>query len=228
MRQISSPARRAVLTSSALAVTSVLVVVPMLAQAEEPARGPLSVRSASSLDVDKVRRNVMAGKTVSVSGSLKPLTGQRPVALQVKTRSRWQTVAKDKTTATGRYSLKWRVKKVGSRKIRLAFAGSDKQTPTSRGLGYANVYRSALASWYGPGLYGNKLGCGGRLSPDTVGVAHKGLKCGTKLTLRYKGHTVRASVIDRGPYVGAREFDLTAATKAKLRFGSTGRILVAV
>jgi rare lipoprotein A len=31
-------------------------------------------------------------------------------------------------------------------------------------------------------------------------------------------------VIDRGPYVGAREWDLTAATKRRLRFGSTGTV----
>jgi rare lipoprotein A (peptidoglycan hydrolase) len=33
-------------------------------------------------------------------------------------------------------------------------------------------------------------------------------------------------VIDRGPYVAGREFDLTSATKSKLGFGSTGTILV--
>ena len=35
-----------------------------------------------------------------------------------------------------------------------------------------------------------------------------------------------ARVVDRGPYVGGREFDLTAATKSRLGFGSTGNILV--
>ena len=31
-----------------------------------------------------------------------------------------------------------------------------------RRVGRLNVFRSAHASWYGPGLYGNRLGCGGR------------------------------------------------------------------
>jgi rare lipoprotein A len=224
--------------ASALTVTTALVAVPMLAQAgpssggapdptAQPASGPITIRAASSLDVDKVHRDVMAGKSVSVRGSLKPLTGERPVALQIKAGKSWRTVDKDHTTSAGRYSLKWRAHKVGSRKIRLSFEGSDQQTPASRGLGYANVYRSAVASWYGPGLYGNKLGCGGHLTPSTIGVAHKHLPCGTKVTLRYRGRTVRATVVDRGPFVGGREFDLTAATKAKLHFGSTGKILVA-
>ena len=81
-----------------------------------------------------------------------------------------------------------------------------------RGLGRLNVYRHALASWYGPGLYGNRLGCGGRLGTSQLGVAHKSLPCGTKVTLRHRGRVVRVPVIDRGPYVGAREYDLTAAT----------------
>jgi rare lipoprotein A len=76
-----------------------------------------------------------------------------------------------------------------------------------------------------PGLYGGHLACGGTLSAGTLGVAHKSLPCGTKVTLHYHGRTVRVPVVDRGPYVGGREFDLTAATKQKLGFGSTGTVL---
>jgi rare lipoprotein A (peptidoglycan hydrolase) len=36
---------------------------------------------------------------------------------------------------------------------------------------------------------------------------------------------VRVSVIDRGPYVAGREFDLTAATAHRLGFGGHGTIL---
>ena len=42
------------------------------------------------------------------------------------------------------------------------------------------------------------------------------------VTFRYRGKTARVPVIDRGPFAGNREWDLTAATKAKLGFGSTG------
>jgi len=68
------------------------------------------------------------------------------------------------------------------------------------------------------------LACGGTLSPGTLGVAHKTLPCGTKVTLRHHGHTVRVPVVDRGPFVAGREFDLTAATKQRLGFGSTGTV----
>jgi rare lipoprotein A (peptidoglycan hydrolase) len=57
-----------------------------------------------------------------------------------------------------------------------------------------------------------------------MGVANKTLPCGTVVFLRYQGHKVRVSVIDRGPYVAGREFDLTEATKRALGFGDTGEI----
>ena len=37
---------------------------------------------------------------------------------------------------------------------------------------------------------------------------------------------MRVRVIDRGPYVGGREYDLTAATARKLRFSGHGPIQV--
>jgi rare lipoprotein A len=75
-------------------------------------------------------------------------------------------------------------------------------------------------------LYGNPLGCGGTLGVGTLGVAHKTLPCGTKVTLRRGSRSVRVRVIDRGPYVGGREYDLTAATAQRLGFSGYGPVLV--
>ena len=93
--------------------------------------------------------------------------------------------------------------------------------------GRLNVYRRARASWYGPGLYGGPLGCGGTLTPGTLGVASKSLPCGAKVTLRHGDRRVRVRVVDRGPYVAGRELDLTAATKERLGFAEVGSVLVA-
>ena len=49
--------------------------------------------------------------------------------------------------------------------------------------------------------------------PGTMGVANKTLPCGTKVKLRYHGRTVTVPVIDRGPYVAGRDYDLTEAAK---------------
>lgn len=79
--------------------------------------------------------------------------------------------------------------------------------------------RRAVASWYGPGLYGNSMACGGRLYLGTIGVAHKYLPCGTKLRTRYlNSRYVRTRVVDRGPYVGGRTFDLTAGLRYTIGF----------
>jgi rare lipoprotein A len=88
------------------------------------------------------------------------------------------------------------------------------------------VFRTAVASWYGPGLYGGGLACGGTLTPGTLGVAHKTLPCGTRVTLRYHSHQVTVPVVDRGPYVAGRDYDLTGATRARLHFqGGVGTVL---
>jgi rare lipoprotein A (peptidoglycan hydrolase) len=82
--------------------------------------------------------------------------------------------------------------------------------------------RYAGASWYGPGLWGRSTACGVVLRPTTVGVAHKTLPCGTMVRFVYLGRTVTAPVIDRGPYVRGRAWDLTAATSEALGFESAG------
>lgn len=74
-----------------------------------------------------------------------------------------------------------------------------------------------LASWYGPGFYGNRTACGLTFTPETFGVAHLTLPCGTRVTLTSPaGRTVTVPVIDRGPYVAGRTLDLSFATKSAL------------
>jgi rare lipoprotein A len=89
-------------------------------------------------------------------------------------------------------------------------------------------FRSAGASWYGPGLYGNSTACGQTLRATTIGVAHRNLPCGTMVEFVYHGNAVIAPVIDRGPYVTGRAWDLTAAASEALEFGGVGRLRYAV
>jgi rare lipoprotein A len=110
--------------------------------------------------------------------------------------------------------------------LRIRVAATRQAEGTREMVGRLNVYRRAFVSWYGPGLFGGSLGCGGTLTPGTLGVAHKTLPCGTRVTLRRGNRVVRVRVVDRGPYVGGREFDLTAATRARLGFGGVGSVLV--
>jgi hypothetical protein len=70
-----------------------------------------------------------------------------------------------------------------------------------------------IASWYGPGFYGNRTACGQVYTPEIIGVAHRTLRCGTMLVLEYRGHTMTVPVIDRGPYIAGRTLDLSNATR---------------
>jgi hypothetical protein len=79
-------------------------------------------------------------------------------------------------------------------------------------------------SWYGPGLIGNGTACGQTLTRSLVGVAHRSLPCGTKITFRYQGTTLTMPVVDRGPFVGGRIFDLTYGACKKLDHCHTGPI----
>jgi rare lipoprotein A len=228
LKNLSAPGLTGALLSS-----TVLAAVPAVASADSAtptasATAPVAAPAAkvsSALSVNSVRRTVIAGHRLIVRGVLKPAGAGRAVSLQLRRSGGWTTVDHDRTDARGRYLLDWRSSSTGTRQVRVHFGGTRELTSARHAAGTARIYRRALASWYGPGLYGQHLACGGTLSAGTLGVAHKSLPCGTKVTLHYRGRTVRVPVVDRGPYVGAREFDLTAATKQKLGFGSTGTVL---
>ena len=80
--------------------------------------------------------------------------------------------------------------------------------------------KNVETSSYGPGLYGNKTADGTVLTPNTRGVAHKTLPLGTqvRITDPRTGRSVTAPVIDRGPYHGNREYDLTTGTTQQLGY----------
>lgn len=81
------------------------------------------------------------------------------------------------------------------------------------------TWKRALASWYSPADSGGAFACTGVRYDDysTLGVAHKTLPCGTKVRFLHRHKKVTVRVIDRGPFVAGREFDLLVATKNRLR-----------
>lgn len=85
-------------------------------------------------------------------------------------------------------------------------------------------WRSARVSWYGPGFYGNTMAGGGKLRRDSMVVAHRSLKFGTRIEFTYKGRTVTAVVRDRGPFIGGRVFDLGPGTAKALKFSGVGTV----
>jgi rare lipoprotein A len=74
----------------------------------------------------------------------------------------------------------------------------------------------ALAGSMGPAAFGRRTACGSVIRPETEGVAHPTLPCGVRIFITYRGTTVLTQVIDRGPYVPGRQFDVTDALARKL------------
>ena len=169
--------------------------------------------------------DLRAGRSAVVAGTVAPAAPGLTVALQLRNRLGWNTIDRDRTDAAGGYRLLQRFRTTISRRARVRVAPAPGILAGKRRLGRLNVYRYAYASWYGPGLYGNRTGCGGTLDAGRLGVAHKSLPCGTMVTFKHGDREVRVPVIDRGPYVWGREYDLTAATAQRLGFEGHGAIL---
>ncbi len=162
-------------------------------------------------------KNAEVGEKVHVKGHVAPAAAGRKVTIKVDGET-----LHTRTGASGKFRAAWKADDAGDYTVRAKADGDRIAAGSGDKAGKVQVFRGAVASYYGPGFYGNRTACGSTLQTDTIGVAHKTMPCGTKLTLRYKGKEVDVKVIDRGPYAGDREFDLTEATKNKLGFPSTG------
>jgi len=187
---------------------------------KHPHRPPERIRSHISLHVSS--HDVVGGERMVLRGRMRPRGSHR---IKVVFRGPGGGTIATSSRGSGRFTLRWRPGRVGSYRVR-AYGLHDKRVRASASAARSvTAYRTAAASYYGPGLYGGALASGGTLQPGTLGVAHKTLPCGSEVTLRYRGRTVTVPVVDRGPYVAGRDFDLTAATRARLRFPTTGVLL---
>jgi rare lipoprotein A len=166
------------------------------------------------------KRHVMAGEAVPIRGTVKPAADGLHVVVHVPGRDQ-----ETQTGPGGGFGVKWSPGGPGNYRVQASVRGDATTAGSESRAVKVTAYRKAAASWYGPGFYGNTTACGKTLTGSTLGVAHKSLPCGTKLTLRYGGRSVDVRVVDRGPYAGDREFDLTGATKQRLGFPSTGTVL---
>jgi peptidoglycan hydrolase-like protein with peptidoglycan-binding domain len=99
--------------------------------------------------------------------------------------------------------------------------------PATLGALAGRRMRARTATYYGPGLYGNRTACGQTMTRRLRGVAHKTLPCGTPVVLHHSGRFVTTRVVDRGPFVDGVAFDLTIATARQLGLDATARIRAA-
>jgi hypothetical protein len=166
---------------------------------------------------------VVDGQKTIASGMLSSADAGEPVSLELESAAGvWEVVATKLVAANGSFAISWRASVVGqftARVVTGALASSivSVSTPETPLL----VVKSVLATWYGPGLYGNHTACGEKLTKHILGLADRKLPCGTPVTVFYEGHSITVPVIDRGPYSNGATFDLTSATAEALGITET-------
>ena len=212
---------RYLLPAMAAAAALAFGVAPGAAAKRTPQPTPKRVKSHVSLHLS--RHLLTAGRPVGIHGRVNP-PGRRRVKVVARGTGD-VAVFTVHSKANGSFSARWRPLGIGSYKVR-AYAAHQRRIRGAASMPRRlSSYRFAVASYYGPGLYGGALACGGTLQPGTLGVAHKTLPCGSRVTLRYRGRSLTVPVVDRGPYAAGREFDLTEATKARLGFPDVGVLM---
>jgi hypothetical protein len=166
--------------------------------------------------------SVLTGGRVTVRGKVRPGAAHR---VKVVFGGAERRVLALRTRPDGTFRVRWDAGAIGNYEV-TAYGVHDARVRGSHSPArHLTTYRLAGASYYGPGLYGNGVACGGTLEPGTLGVANKTLPCGTEVKLRYHGRQVTVPVIDRGPYVAGRDYDLTEATKNALGFPGVGDVM---
>jgi rare lipoprotein A (peptidoglycan hydrolase) len=104
-------------------------------------------------------------------------------------------------------------------------SGSSKNLPGAVAVpGTKNGYYTARAAPYGPTPSRRRTACGKPFLKSTEGVAHPVLPCGVRLYVRFHGREVLTQVVDRGPNVPGRDFDVTKALANRLDLHGTQTI----
>jgi hypothetical protein len=196
-----------------------------------PADGGASPGTSTSPNGDGLvaPTGVLVHQVTSLSGTLSGASANAPVAIERldPTQGTWATIATAVTGANGSFTARWRADHIGTFTVRAvpggastAQSGQPSQAPTTQ----LTIYRPAVASWFGPGFYGQRTACGETMSPTLLGVAHRSLPCGTLVNVSYGGHAITVPVVDRGPYRHGVSWDLTTATAQALGLDQTARI----
>jgi rare lipoprotein A (peptidoglycan hydrolase) len=207
--------------AAAAAAVLVACVVPAAAkQSQHHHRKPDRVKGHVSVHLSG--HHVLKGNGVRVRGKVRPSGRHR---VKVVFRGAGRGVIRTRTQADGTFAVRLEPGRTGSYAVRAYGVHNRRARGSESPARRLTAYRLAGASYYGPGLYGNGVACGGTLMPGTMGVAHKTLPCGTKVKLRYHGRSVTVPVIDRGPYVAGRDYDLTEAVRNRLGFPGVDTVL---
>jgi rare lipoprotein A (peptidoglycan hydrolase) len=171
---------------------------------------------------------VLLGHTMHVRGTLSNAAGQTIVIERREADGPWEQATTTVAGNDGSFDAAWKTDHIGHFALRARRASADGSDTAAAAAALPTsaitVFRSTIATWFGPGFYGHRTACGQRLTHHLLGVAHRTLPCGTKVALLYKGRTITVPVVDRGPFGHGASYDLTSATAEALGVTQTARI----
>ena len=163
----------------------------------------------------QTRASAILRKTLTFTGSV-PSAAGKTIEIQRsghETDWTWANTVHATVASDGSFTATWTANHIGRFAMRAVIASADNANSAAVTPALTTtVYRPSRASWYGPGMYGSRTACGTKLTKTTIGVANKTLPCGMRVAIYYHGQTLTVPVIDHGPYVAGRDWDLTAAT----------------
>src|SRR3954454_14304074 len=181
--------------------------------------------SAASLVPDP---GALRGQVTRLRGVLPDVAPGATVQVQrLDAKRGWVVEATTTAAPGGAFVAAWRPRVVGRFTLRAVAAGQGARAASAAPTAPETVYRAAVATWYGPGLYGHHTACGQVLSHRIMGVAHKTLPCGTPVEISFAGKTITVPVVDRGPFSNGARYDLTSAAAQQLGLTQTATIGVA-
>jgi hypothetical protein len=183
----------------------------------DSAEASVSIAGRERIELLPGRRHILRGHRALVRGHVPSGRSGRTVVLEILLGRRWYERDRALTGADGKFYLAWYPRGIGRYRVRVRAVKARSDTLPSRSR-LLYIHRRAVASWYGPGLYGNRTACGQTFTSRLLGVAHRSLPCGYRVTVRYHGRSITVPVVDRGPYVDGRDYDLTNATREYLGF----------
>jgi hypothetical protein len=176
------------------------------------------VAVAAKLRVRAQAINDLGGHRVDVRGRLLPGVPGRKVKLEAGSGRGWRVVATARTGPAGHFVLHYTPSGAARQQLRVRFGGDVVNAPSRARAGSVAVFEQTVASWYNDA---GSTACGFHAY---YGVANRSLPCGTRVTFVNGGRTVTATVDDRGPFVGGRDWDLNQNTAGSLGFGGVGSL----
>jgi hypothetical protein len=175
--------------------------------------------------------SMLFGHTVDARGTMPGAAHRRVILQRLDARRGWRNVARARVRSSDRFLIRWTADRGGAISLRAVIAprarthrrsrraaGERKAARIAAPVVVVTVYRPALATFYGPGFFGRPTACGVTLTPETHGVAHRRLPCGTLVRIMFHEREITVPVIDRGPFNGSYTWDLTQATADALGF----------